>query len=448
MSMFDKKLSILPHNSTPFERTLEQATSFPHLPISELADLINPQAIDARYLPWLAYRFAIEIWNDDWREERKRSVIARALELQRIKGTVRGLREYVKLVDARVQQIVTPPQYFWAGAGLTKQEIDAWHETLPQIRIYFAKNKYKSRFLSFVGAAFAGHKMVAAAHGLGRALYGRQARLWDGRSQEAWSDEATTGNGNQEAGSGEATMEKANHETPLKLIEFQATSRTGQAVRAERVSISGLAGRSFFVGSFVDARFCQAEQRAPQILTWNADITYHHPSMVVSTTSVSPSLQPLGLRVKRKSHRWQDQYCFALGRFTDRFFLISSRADERLYDCLALHDPKRVAPKMRALSFLNVSKLGSPAFHAKTLIDLQMKRQSRAFFVDDGILGYHVAVADDATKREGVRRAVVLSKAVRDKILVSHQTSRLLTFSDAAPFVDGIKFNARVKNRI
>jgi len=105
MLMFETS-SILPHNSTPFEKRLEQAANFPHLPIAELADLINPWEIDSRYLAFLAYRFSIEIWRDDWTEEKKRSVIARALELQRIKGTQRGLREYVKLVDASVKQIM------------------------------------------------------------------------------------------------------------------------------------------------------------------------------------------------------------------------------------------------------------------------------------------------------------------------------------------------------
>jgi len=134
MSIFE---TILPNNATAFEKSLEEAANFPQLPIDELADLVNPWKIDARYLPWLAYRFCIEIWQDHWPEEKKRSVIARALELQRIKGTEKGLRDYVKLADGQVKQIVVPPQHFWAGKGLSAAEINAWHETMPQIRIYF-----------------------------------------------------------------------------------------------------------------------------------------------------------------------------------------------------------------------------------------------------------------------------------------------------------------------
>jgi len=420
MSMFETG-SILPNNSTPFERILEQAANFPSLPISELAELINPQAIDARYLPWLAYRFHIEIWVDDWSEERKRSVIARALELQRMKGTVRGLREYVKLVDARVQQIVTAPQHVWAGAGLTKEQIDAWHESLPQIRIYFVSEQMKTKQgLSFIGHCFVGHNLFGAGFGLGRALNGRKARLWD-----------------------------RGEETPLKLIEFETINQTGQAVKAERVSLAGLAGKSAFMGSsFFGTGFLQALEREPKILTWNREITYSYPGTLASTTSLNPSFKPIDIRASRKSDKWRDQYCCAEGRFIGHCFLVPSRAGERLYDCLALHDPARALPRMRGLSFTDVSFIGHPAFEARALIDLQEKAHPRAAFMGHGFLGRHFIMAQDKQKREGVRRAVVLSKAARDKILVSHQTSRPLTFGDGAAFGGSITFNARIKNRI
>jgi len=62
MSPFE---TILPPSSTQFEKNLEQAASFSQLPIAQLADLVNPWKIDARLLPWLAYRFALEIWQDE-----------------------------------------------------------------------------------------------------------------------------------------------------------------------------------------------------------------------------------------------------------------------------------------------------------------------------------------------------------------------------------------------
>jgi len=414
MSIFE---TILPNNATAFEKSLEQAANFPNLPIHELSDLVNPWKIDVRYLPWLAYRFAIEIWQDNWPEEKKRSVIARALELQRIKGTAKGLREYVKLADATVKQIIVPPQHFWVGKGLSVAEIDAWHETMPQIRVYFVKKRMSARGFSFANHHFFG--FTIASPNIGRALYGRSARLWDKGTEK-----------------------------PLEMVELRQISRSGQAVASERVSIPGRAGKIFFAGGLINVGYCQAVIKQPQILTWSADIAYSHASMTASTTSLSPSLKPLDLTAKRKSEIWQDKRGFTVSRYANRFFVTSTQAGEKLYDCLVLNDPKRAAPKVQGVSFTNVNILGMPPYRAKALIDLQQNRQSRAFFADDGVADRHVSHPDDPQKRDGVARAVVLSKAVRDKILVSFQTSRFINFTDTIPLDGSLKFNARMDNRL
>jgi len=428
MSIFE---SILPNNSTAFEKNLEQAANFPNLPIHELSNLVNPWKIDARYLPWLAYRFAIEIWQEGWSEEKKRSVIVRALELQRIKGTERGLREYVKLVDAQVKQIIVPPQRFWISKGLTPQEIDAWHETMPQIRIY-----HVNRRMSAKGSSFFKHSFLKASFAcpkIGRALYGRHAILWDG-----------------------------GQETALNMIELHQTNRRGQVVQSERVSISGMAGKSACSGRPLGTGFYKAAIKSPQIITWNADISYLRPQAHFSTTTLSPSLRPLDVRAKRQSEIWQDKYSavsthsrprtsrdrLLMGRFFNNSFLMPNRAGNKLYDCLVLHDRARAAPKRQGLSFLNVNRLGMRPFRAEALIDLTLKRHPRTSFTGTGILGYHVLVPDDAKKRNGVARAVVLSKAVRDEVFVSYQTSRFINFADQPSFDGKLKFNSRMNNRL
>ncbi|NKW09412.1 phage tail protein I [Ochrobactrum tritici] len=84
MSTFE---SILPNYATKLERDLEQVTAFAELPIEELANALDPWKIDIRFLPWLAFRFAVDFWNDDWSEFQKRDVVARQFNLQRLKGT-------------------------------------------------------------------------------------------------------------------------------------------------------------------------------------------------------------------------------------------------------------------------------------------------------------------------------------------------------------------------
>jgi len=202
------------------------------------------------------------------------------------------------------------------------------------------------------------------------------------------------------------------------------------------------------MGGFFGAGFLQSLGKNPQVLTWNREIAYSHPGTIASTTSLNPSLKPIDIRAIRKSDKWRDQYCCADGRFISHCFLKPSHAGERLYDCLPLNDPARALPRLRGLSFLGVSKLGSPTFEAKTLIDLQERAHPRAAFLGFCVLGRHVAMVQDKRKREGVRRAVVLSKAARDKILITHQTSRFLTFGDGIALDGSAKFNSRIKNRI
>jgi len=416
MSIFN---SILPNNSTAFEKSLEQAANFSNLSISELANLVNPWKIDARYLPWLAYRFCVEIWQDDWSEEKKRVVIARALELQRIKGTERGLREYVKLVDAKVKQIIVPPQRFWISKGLNAAEIDAWHETMPQIRIYYVNRRMSAKGFSFLNHSFLGASFTCPK--IGRSLYGRHAVLWDHGIQ-----------------------------TPLEMVELRQTNRRGQTVQSEQISTKGMVGKNAaIVGkSFLGASFFNSIAKKPQIITWNKDIVYITPQAKFSTNSLEPSLRPLDVRARRKSTSWYDKFSACAGRFLNATFLVPNKAGERLYDCLCLHDPTRASAKRRASSFLTVNRLGMKPYRAEALIDLQIKSHPRTSFIGTGILGYHVLVPDDAKKRNAVARAVVLSKAVRDEVLVSFQTRRFLKFADQISLDGGIKFNFLTQHRL
>jgi len=105
------------------------------IPWGDLPAVFDPARCPARLLPWLATVFSVDVWFETWSEARKRDVIARAIPMHRLKGTLAGIEEYLALVDARVVRAVTPPSLFWLS-DFGEPEYRAWLDQLPEVRIY------------------------------------------------------------------------------------------------------------------------------------------------------------------------------------------------------------------------------------------------------------------------------------------------------------------------
>lgn len=54
--------------------------------------LWNPWTCPAKVLPYLAWALSVDVWDDDWTEERKRKVIAAAPAVHRLKGTLGAVK--------------------------------------------------------------------------------------------------------------------------------------------------------------------------------------------------------------------------------------------------------------------------------------------------------------------------------------------------------------------
>lgn len=88
--------SLIPVNATVLERALERVTRrVDRIPVP-LRDLKRPDVCPAQFLPWLAYEESIDSWSPDWPEDVKRNLIAKAIEIQRMKGTAASVREVVE----------------------------------------------------------------------------------------------------------------------------------------------------------------------------------------------------------------------------------------------------------------------------------------------------------------------------------------------------------------
>ena len=106
-------MTLLPPNATPFERALEAATARIGAITAPIDTLLDPAAIDADWLPWLAWGLSADSWDADWSEAVKRQAVAESIALHRIKGT----RLSVEIVLRRFDQLA---------------RVVEWHETAPR----------------------------------------------------------------------------------------------------------------------------------------------------------------------------------------------------------------------------------------------------------------------------------------------------------------------------
>jgi len=105
--------TLLPPNSTPLERHLEQVTArWGDLPVP-VKSVLDPASCPAALLPWLAWALAVDEWESSWSEEQKRSVIHEAIFVHRHRGTLGAVKRALSAVgytiDIREWFDETPP---------------------------------------------------------------------------------------------------------------------------------------------------------------------------------------------------------------------------------------------------------------------------------------------------------------------------------------------------
>ncbi|HAV8632294.1 TPA: phage tail protein I, partial [Escherichia coli] len=81
--------SLLPPSAVRPERAQEQATTESILtPDTDMVRKVkNPDTCPLHLLPWLAWEFAVDFWQDDWSEEQKRQILRDAAYVHQHRGT-------------------------------------------------------------------------------------------------------------------------------------------------------------------------------------------------------------------------------------------------------------------------------------------------------------------------------------------------------------------------
>ena len=86
--------TLLPPSATKLEKNLSQAMLCePPIPLRSLWD---PMACPFELLPYLAWQYSVDRWDETWPEKTKRKVIAEAFEIHKLKGTKEAIRRAVE----------------------------------------------------------------------------------------------------------------------------------------------------------------------------------------------------------------------------------------------------------------------------------------------------------------------------------------------------------------
>lgn len=88
--------SLLPPGSSALERKLAQACSDITGLDVPLRDLWNPATCPVKFLPYLAWAFSVDRWDESWDESVKRQVVKDAFFIHQHKGTIGAVRRAVQ----------------------------------------------------------------------------------------------------------------------------------------------------------------------------------------------------------------------------------------------------------------------------------------------------------------------------------------------------------------
>lgn len=109
--------TLLPLNAGELLKDLE-STSLKAIDLETLnRHVINPDLASVAILPWMAWGFSIDAWDDNWSEEIKRGMIRNTISLHRIKGSRKAVQKALEII------------------GIFAQIIE-WWETNPRMKVH------------------------------------------------------------------------------------------------------------------------------------------------------------------------------------------------------------------------------------------------------------------------------------------------------------------------
>ncbi|WGE76081.1 phage tail protein I [Actinobacillus equuli subsp. haemolyticus] len=87
---------LLPSNSSLLEKRLAEVLKIAVQNELPIKSLINPDTCPAPLLPYLAWTFSVDDWEENWDESKKRNEIKQSFYVHTKKGTVSAVRKIVE----------------------------------------------------------------------------------------------------------------------------------------------------------------------------------------------------------------------------------------------------------------------------------------------------------------------------------------------------------------
>lgn len=380
--------SLLPPNASPMERALDAAigAQFP-LPSDLVSAMWSADRCPAEQLGFLAYQLSIDLWDDDWPELKKRQVCRDAFKLHRLKTTLAGIKAHVALTGAEVVQAVRPPGKLFLMKGMSADEREAWLRTLPQIRLYPYDHPSVAPGETFLAPrrAFAGNIFLRPSRG--PIVMGTRATFYDRGSET------------------EIPFSRPDAETVRMILPTT--------------------GGAFLERAWSGAFYPRTSAAAGNTYTVRL-------SGDLGGFAIANSLEPVSIEPTRIHEPSSSARAVAfLGNMLGKRYACPSRAPRLAYDRICLVAPGRVESRRFGNFFLKAARLGSPPFQAELRVNVPMARTPlrwRRFF------GSGFLMATDFTGSRMAARAIDVSKAARDTILMDTALMKPVTFSDGRKF--------------
>ncbi|MCC4290436.1 phage tail protein I [Vreelandella aquamarina] len=111
--------SLLPPNTTPLERRVEQSDALIERADAPLDTVWNAQTQPAHMLPWLAWAVGVDDWDSQWEEQQKRDAIDEAIPIRRKRGTVWAVKRALEVLGYSDVELLehTAQREKWIAAG-------------------------------------------------------------------------------------------------------------------------------------------------------------------------------------------------------------------------------------------------------------------------------------------------------------------------------------------
>ncbi len=97
--------SLLPPNSTQLEKAVEQATKgIGEIPVP-IRTLWNANDCPEAFLPWLAWAYSVDQWDDNWTIQQKRNTVDVAIRVHQKKGTPSAMKTAIAALGYQLELV-------------------------------------------------------------------------------------------------------------------------------------------------------------------------------------------------------------------------------------------------------------------------------------------------------------------------------------------------------